>query len=214
MPAKGSSPLKQGILGFAAGKRTAATTSNDKASRATAKRAPSSSVEQVTPDIIEIDSSDHGVVVNDIDNDSDLDVPPKAQRNGKRKSAAESISEGEGEGEEGHALKRRKLRGAHAGTNGVFGSRDGTENILKSNAGAPVKAKGRGGKASASLDGSGRVGQVFVNGKGELDDLPRDGRWTQHYGAVREKMGNLEPGESGSFPGSIFRCIYAPVLQV
>ncbi|EPT02957.1 hypothetical protein FOMPIDRAFT_1142917 [Fomitopsis schrenkii] len=116
-------------------------------------------------------------------------------------------------------LKRRKVRVTNKG---VFGSRDGTENIGRSDArAAPTKAKARGAKARASLDESDAAAKALRKKKGELDDLPQDGRWRKHYGAVREKMGNLEPvhGEDQSPVDHILRIFdlsyeYGPCIGV
>ncbi|KAH9832550.1 DNA polymerase delta, subunit 4-domain-containing protein [Rhodofomes roseus] len=215
MPTKRSTPMKQGTLAFTAGRRTATTGSKGKVSRPTTKRTLSSSAEPTIPDVIEIDGSDHDVLPDEIESDSDFETT----RQGKRKSApaGESISEPE---EAEPAPKRRKLRGAAAGKKGVFGSRDGTENIEKTEAGVlPVKAKARSAKARTSIEGSGQLARITK--KGELDDLPKDGRWTKHYGAVREKMGNLEPvhGEGRSPVDHILRVFdmsyeYGPCVGV
>lgn len=188
MPARKLHATKQGTLAFTAGKRTTSTGTKGKASQPTLKRAVSSPAEPSTPDVIEIDDSDNDTVGDDIESEDDY-VPDVDKQRGKRKLSAES----ESDDDEEHMLKRRKVRVTNKG---VFGSRDGTENIGRSDArAAPTKAKARGAKARASLDESDAAAKALRKKKGELDDLPQDGRWRKHYGAVREKMGNLEPGE-------------------
>ncbi|KZT67334.1 hypothetical protein DAEQUDRAFT_396188 [Daedalea quercina L-15889] len=197
MPTRRPTSMKQGTLAFTSGKRTTSTGSKAKASRPITKRSLSSSVEPTAPDVIHIGSSDDAVSAEEIQSDSDFGTTRKQQSKGKRKPDAESISEGESEDEP--APKKRKLRGGAADRKGVFGSREGAENIEKPDvAAAPVKAKARRAKARTSFD---EPSPRIERGKGELDDLPRDGRWTKHYGAVREKMGNLEPVHGqGQFP--------------
>lgn len=194
MPARKPPATKQGTLSFTAGKRTT-TGIKGKASRPALKRAVSSPVEPPTPDVIELsDSDDH--YVDDIESEDDL-VPDAEKQRGKRKPAAESVSDSEDDEE--HMPKRRRLCRTSSGRKGVFGSRDGTENISRPNHSiAPTKVKTRGAKARTTLDEPNFVANALRKGKGELDDLPKDGRWTKHYGIVREKMGNLEPGECRS----------------
>lgn len=193
MPARKPSATKQGTLAFTAGKRTTSTGAKGKASRPTLGRAASSPVEPSTPDVIEIDDSDDHVVVDEIESEDDFHPDVEKQR-GKRKPATESISNSEDDEE--RMPKRRKLRGTNAARKGVFGSRDSTENIGEFSArAAPAKVKARGAKARTTVNESGAASKALKKGKGELDDLPKDGRWRKHYGAVREKMGNLEPGE-------------------
>ena len=194
MPAR-KPATKQGTLSFTAGKRTTSAGTKGKASRPSLKRAASSPIEPPTPDVIEIYDSDDHVVADEIESEDDF-CPDDEKQGAKRKPAVESISESE---EEERVPKRRKLRTTPATRKGVFGSRDGTENIGESHSkAAPPKARARGAKARASLDESSAAAKTLKKGKGELDDLPKDGRWRRHYGAVREKMGNIEPGESHS----------------
>lgn len=71
------------------------------------------------------------------------------------------------------ALKRRKLLSKR--TKSVFGSREGVENVIDVD--APT------------------VENKIVEERQSLDVLKRSGKLRKHYGVVREKMGNIDPGE-------------------
>lgn len=172
--------LKQGTLGFSSTKRAASTGSIGKAKGSGKPARPTTKRASGPEEVIEVtDGSSDNVSEKESEGEGEV---------GSDGTGELEVSRAE---REERGVKRRRIG------MGVFGSRNGAENVLvpdedlgESANRSPVAAEGETKKGRTT---TARKGAQENDTRVALD--PRDKRWRRHFGEVRAKMGNLEPSE-------------------